>query len=76
MMCEECEGPVQFVAYFNKAGGKMWRPPRLPTNALSAGDAGRAGLSVTGFSCDGLVAPGESARPVTEQEPAAPGKPT
>jgi hypothetical protein len=27
-MCEECgEAPVQFVAYFNKPGGKLWRPP-------------------------------------------------
>jgi hypothetical protein len=26
-MCEECEEfPVQYVAYFNKAGGKLWRP--------------------------------------------------
>jgi hypothetical protein len=32
-MCEECgEAPVQFVAYFNKPGGKLWRPPhRAPT---------------------------------------------
>jgi hypothetical protein len=29
-MCEECgETPVQFVAYFNKPGGKHWRPPQL-----------------------------------------------
>ncbi len=27
VMCEECEEfPPQFVAYFNKAGGKFWRP--------------------------------------------------
>jgi hypothetical protein len=27
-MCEECgEAAVQFVAYFNKPGGKLWRPP-------------------------------------------------
>jgi len=26
-MCDECEEfPVQYVAYFNKAGGKLWRP--------------------------------------------------
>ena len=26
-MCEECEEfPAQYVAYFNKAGGKLWRP--------------------------------------------------
>ncbi len=26
-MCDECEEfPAQYVAYFNKAGGKLWRP--------------------------------------------------
>ncbi len=26
-MCEECEEfPPQYVAHFNKAGGKFWRP--------------------------------------------------
>ena len=26
-MCEECEEfPPQYVAHFNKAGGKYWRP--------------------------------------------------
>jgi len=26
-MCDECEEfPAQYVAYFNKAGGKFWRP--------------------------------------------------
>jgi hypothetical protein len=26
-MCDECEEfPVQYVAYFNKAAGKLWRP--------------------------------------------------
>jgi hypothetical protein len=28
MMCEQCEEfPARFVAYFNKPGGKLWRPP-------------------------------------------------
>jgi len=27
MMCDDCDAvPAQFVAYFNKAGGKLWRP--------------------------------------------------
>jgi len=27
MMCEECEEfPAQYVAHFNKQGGKFWRP--------------------------------------------------
>ncbi len=26
-MCDECEEfPAQYVPYFNKAGGKLWRP--------------------------------------------------
>ena len=32
-MCDECEEfPAQYVAYFNKAGGKLWRPAqKAPT---------------------------------------------
>lgn len=26
-MCEDCDAvPIRYVAYFNKAGGKLWRP--------------------------------------------------
>jgi hypothetical protein len=49
-MCEECgEAPVQFVAYFNKAGGKHWRPPQraaavaAPTPLVGDGRGGGAG---------------------------------
>ena len=43
-MCEECgETPVQFVAYFNKPGGKHWRPPQR--GAASPGAQERAELS-------------------------------
>jgi hypothetical protein len=45
-MCEECgEAPVQFVAYFNKPGGKYWRPPQraaAPSSSPLAGE-GRGG---------------------------------
>jgi hypothetical protein len=28
-MCDECEEfPARYIAYFNKAGGKLWRPAR------------------------------------------------
>jgi hypothetical protein len=38
-MCEECwEAPVQFVAYFNKPGGKLWRPPHRAATAPSPTD--------------------------------------
>ena len=31
-MCDECEEfPVQYVAYFSKAGGKLWRPAQKAT---------------------------------------------
>ena len=31
-MCEECEEfPPQYVPYFNKAGGKLWRPAQKVT---------------------------------------------
>ena len=33
-MCEECEEAEPFyVAYFGKAGGKLWRPPQQGTMA-------------------------------------------
>ena len=43
MMCEQCEEfPAQFVAYFNKPGGKLWRPPHkaatTPETAASPAD--------------------------------------
>jgi hypothetical protein len=43
MMCEQCEEfPAQFVAYFNKPGGKLWRPPHraatTPETAASSTD--------------------------------------
>jgi hypothetical protein len=34
MMCDECEEfPAQYVPYFNKAGGKLWRPAQKASNA-------------------------------------------
>jgi hypothetical protein len=33
-MCDECEEfPAQYVAYFNKAGGKLWRPAQKAATA-------------------------------------------
>jgi hypothetical protein len=35
-MCDECDvADVQYVAYFNKAGGKLWRPAQKPMTAWS-----------------------------------------
>ncbi len=59
-MCEECEEfPPQYVAYFNKTGGKVWRPARKTAGATWAIDIrptepatpGAAG-STRGFNCD------------------------
>ena len=39
-MCDECEEmPAAYVAYFNKPGGKRWRPARIVTTAPGAIDA-------------------------------------
>jgi hypothetical protein len=52
-MCEECgEAPVQFVAYFNKPGGKLWRPPHRAATAPSTTDV----VLPPRFSCDDPVA--------------------
>jgi hypothetical protein len=72
-MCEECEAPVQFVAYFNKPGGKLWRPPRLSATAPES-TAARAGVPVLGFSCDDPAAPREPAPGAGEQETTTLGK--
>jgi hypothetical protein len=33
-MCEDCDAvPVRFVAYFNKPGGKVWRPAQKQATA-------------------------------------------
>jgi hypothetical protein len=56
-MCEECEEfPPQFVAYFNKAGGKFWRPAQKTAATAWAIDV-RPPVPVTvvevrEFTCD------------------------
>ena len=76
-MCDECEEfPVQYVAYFNKAGGKLWRPAQKaatrpwaidiraveppPYSPPEAGES-RVGVVVRQFACDE-----PSARPAKE----------
>jgi hypothetical protein len=55
MMCEECEEfPVRFVAYFNKPGGKPWRPSQNVGAAPWAVDSASAGspvIATGGFAC-------------------------
>jgi hypothetical protein len=73
-MCDECEEfPAQYVAYFNKAGGKLWRPAQKaapapwaidirpveppPYSPLQAGEGRVAAREVRHFNCDEPVAP-------------------
>jgi hypothetical protein len=63
-MCDECEEfPAQYVAYFNKAGGKLWRPAKKVATTPWAIDIRPAVpvevREVRRFSCDEPVAPAE-----------------
>jgi hypothetical protein len=53
-MCDECEEfPAQYVAYFNKAGGKLWRPAQKVATAPWAIDIRPVTIrEVRHFSCD------------------------
>jgi hypothetical protein len=54
-MCEECEEfPPQFVAHFNKAGGKYWRPAqKVAPNSWAIDILPVAPIEVTTrFVCD------------------------
>jgi hypothetical protein len=60
-MCEECEeAPPQFVAQFNKVGGKYWRPARkVVANSWAIDVRPVAPVAVTTrpFRCDEPPAP-------------------
>jgi len=67
-MCDACEEfPVQYVAYFNKAGGKLWRPASgtagVPPALSEEPAAGKAELLSR--------AGGSSRRPQTPAVPAS-----
>ena len=79
-MCDECEEfPAQYVAYFNKAGGKFWRPAQKAATRpwaidISPPEAAHepAGVPVAirevrHFTCDDPSAGAPALRP-TEQE--------
>ncbi len=55
-MCDECEEfPAQYVAYFNKAGGKLWRPAQKVATmpwAIDIRPVEVAVREVRHFSCD------------------------
>jgi hypothetical protein len=58
-MCEECEEAEPFyVAYFGKAGGKLWRPPQEGTAARD--DQARMRVVQGRFACDDVRVTTES----------------
>lgn len=56
-MCDECDiVPVRYVAYFNKAGGKYWRPAQKPAPAWAIDirpAETAAAVEANGFACEG-----------------------
>ena len=77
-MCEECdEFPALYVAYFNKPGGKLWRParreaaPSAPAQGPLPGSQPAAAAS-RGFACVGVPVVWASAQ--TPSAPAAPAQ--
>jgi hypothetical protein len=51
-MCEECdESQPVYVAYFGKAGGKLWRPPQNVGSAPRYNDELAVTVSTTPFVC-------------------------
>ncbi len=52
-MCEGCdEFPAQFVAYFNKAGGKFWRPAQKAPTAWAIDIRPPEPVETTSFRCE------------------------
>ncbi len=63
-MCDECEeSPARYVAYFNKPGGKLWRPAQQAATAPSAVSSGGVEPTpvvvreVRHFRCDAPAVP-------------------
>jgi hypothetical protein len=51
-MCDECaESQPAYVAYFGKAGGKLWRPPQSVASAPRCDDELVVSVSTTPFAC-------------------------
>jgi hypothetical protein len=73
-MCEECEEfPVQYVAYFNKPGGKLWRPAQkvAPRSwAIDIVPSEPAAIPAREFICVGVSAASAPAAPPSIAETA------
>jgi hypothetical protein len=61
-MCEECEEfPVRYLAYFNKPGGKLWRPAQngaAGPGAIERASAGSPVIDTGMFTC--VEVPGDA----------------
>jgi hypothetical protein len=73
-MCDECEEfPAQWVAYFNKVGGKLWRPAQQAETRPWAIDIRPTApvpvvvREVRLFTCDDPVAAAAASQSVTEK---------
>jgi hypothetical protein len=54
-MCDECdELQPRYVAYFGKAGGKLWQPPQNATSTPRYDDRPTMKDNTTRFMCDDL----------------------
>jgi hypothetical protein len=66
-MCDECDAiPVQYVAYFNKAGGKLWRPAQKQATAWAIDIRPPETPAARAFACD---EPAAQTRDVREENP-------
>jgi hypothetical protein len=61
-MCDECDEPQpRYVAYFGKAGGKVWQPRQNAASTPCCDDRTSMRANKTRFMCDDL-------RQATERE--------
>jgi hypothetical protein len=77
-MCEECdESPPLFIAYFNKPGGKLWRPSRAGGATPIVHSLQPVPAAIRAFACDAVPpapAAGESQGEGTAVVPLSPAK--
>jgi hypothetical protein len=54
-MCDECdESEPRYVAYFGKAGGKVWQPRQSAASTSCYDDRATTKANATRFVCDDL----------------------
>jgi hypothetical protein len=68
-MCDECDAiPVQYVAYFNKAGGKLWRPAQKQATAWAIDIRPPETPAARAFACEPHPAPAAPPSPKTGRD--------